>query len=231
MKEDVLLEQIIIRRKTTRSFSGEYPAKADIEAVIKAGYYAPYAFIGTPPHGRKGLRKFFVLEKNSPVRNRTHAILAADALEAAGCTGTEAQRKMMEEDEKKLGYRLPAEVYRQIHMLSRHMADSRGHFLHFKEVPYFIIMAEKERMSPASSIIRQSLAHCMQNMWLAATAKNLAFQPISRVGKLGGHKEFCSMLGIRPHEYQLDGCVIGIPAKERARCVTPFDAGESIVWL
>jgi len=146
-------------RKTTRSFSGEYPARTDIEAVIKADFYAPYAFIGTPPNGRKGLRKFFVLEKNSPARKAVHSILQSEALEAARHMETEAQiEKMRNSDGIKLG-----------------------------------------------------------------------FQPISMTERLGGHKEFCSILGIKPYEYQLDGCVTGFPAKKRTRSIMPFKANESII--
>lgn len=58
---------------------------------------------------------------------------------------------------------------------------------------------------------KQTIAHAMQNMWLSATAQGLGFQPISTTGIMSKNKEFMQLLGLNPGDYELDGCVIGVP--------------------
>ncbi len=57
----------------------------------------------------------------------------------------------------------------------------------------------------------QSLAHCMQNMWLKSTALGLGFQLLSITAQMAEDKEFCDLLKIQSGEFALDGCLIGYP--------------------
>jgi len=59
--------------------------------------------------------------------------------------------------------------------------------------PYFIIVAEKKGFS---MVEQQSLAHCLENMWLKATALGLGFQLVSATAQMDDNPEFCALLGI-----------------------------------
>jgi nitroreductase len=84
--------------------------------------------------------------------------------------------------------------------------------------PYFIVVAEKKGF-PA--VEQQSLAHCMENMWLKATAIDLGFHLVFATAQMGDNPEFCAMLGINPGEWALMGCAIGYPAEELAPSIRP----------
>jgi nitroreductase len=72
--------------------------------------------------------------------------------------------------------------------------------------PYFVIVTEKEGIPPVAP---QSLAHCLENMWLKATVLGLGFRIMSIVADLSKDSEFCELVGIKPGEYATNGCVIG----------------------
>ena len=59
----------------------------------------------------------------------------------------------------------------------------------------------------------QSIAHCLQNMWLKATALGLGFQLVSATEQISLNEEFCKLLGIPPKKYGINGCLIGYPQK------------------
>ena len=58
---------------------------------------------------------------------------------------------------------------------------------------------------------KQTIAHAMQNMWLSATVQGLGFQLVSQTVMMSKNKEFMQLLGLKPGDYELDGCVIGMP--------------------
>ncbi len=57
--------------------------------------------------------------------------------------------------------------------------------------PYFIIIAEKKGFL---RVEQQSLAHCLENMWLKATALDLGFQLVFATAQLPENPSFCAML-------------------------------------
>src|SRR5664280_1998331 len=59
--------------------------------------------------------------------------------------------------------------------------------------PYFIIVAEKKGF-PA--VEQQALAHCLENMWLKATALGLGFQLVSITAQMTDNPAFCKILDI-----------------------------------
>ncbi len=73
--------------------------------------------------------------------------------------------------------------------------------------PYYIVVAE--RKGTASD---KSLSHCMQNMWLKATALGLGFHLLTITGAMAEDKEFCDLLSIPYGQYALDGCGVGYPS-------------------
>jgi len=75
-----------------------------------------------------------------------------------------------------------------------------------------------------------ALAHCLQNMWLKATALGLGFQLLTLTEEMTGNREFCELIGIPFGEYVLDGCLIGYPdAPASASKRPPLD--EMTKWL
>ncbi|MGZ4847209.1 MAG: nitroreductase family protein [Halobacteriota archaeon] len=77
---------------------------------------------------------------------------------------------------------------------------------------------------------QQSLAHCLQNMWLKATAPGLGFQLVSVTAQMGQDKEFCSMLGVPDGEFGTNGCAIGYPVK-RLQPVERSNARDVTTWI
>ena len=77
--------------------------------------------------------------------------------------------------------------------------------------PYFIVVAERKGFPPVE---QQSLAHCLQNMWLKATALDLGFHLVSATAEMAKDKEFCDLLGIPFREFEINGCAVGYPSKQ-----------------
>ena len=73
---------------------------------------------------------------------------------------------------------------------------------------FYIVVAVKKGFP---SMEKQTIAHAMQNMWLSATAQGLGFQLVSQTGLMSKNKKFMQLLGVKPGDYELDGCIIGIP--------------------
>jgi nitroreductase len=93
--------------------------------------------------------------------------------------------------------------------------------------PYFIVVAEKKGF-PA--VEQQSLAHCLETMWLKATALGLGFQLVSATAQMDDNPEFCAVLGISPGEWALNGCAIGYPTEELPPSIRP-PVEEVTCWL
>ena len=74
------------------------------------------------------------------------------------------------------------------------------------KAPYYIVVAEQKGIPPVE---QRSLAHCMENMWLKATALGLGFQLLSITAQMAEDKGFCDLIDIPYGEFALDGCLIG----------------------
>jgi nitroreductase len=84
--------------------------------------------------------------------------------------------------------------------------------------PYYIVVAERKGFPP---VALQSLAHCMENMWLKATALELGFQMVSITSEMAHNHEFCKILGINPNEWEMMGCAIGFPQEMLSPSIRP----------
>ena len=84
--------------------------------------------------------------------------------------------------------------------------------------PYYLIVAERKGYPPVEL---QSLAHCMENMWLKATALDLGFQLVSITSQMSANPAFCKILGIPAGEWELMGCAIGYPQDELSPSIRP----------
>ena len=98
------------------------------------------------------------------------------------------------------------------------MIRTRGMVPGIGTAPYYLIVAERKGFPPVEL---QSLAHCMENMWLKATALDLGFQLVSVTSQMSSNPEFCKILGIPVGEWELMGCAVGYPLDELSPSIRP----------
>ena len=77
--------------------------------------------------------------------------------------------------------------------------------------PYFVIVAELRGVPPVEM---ESIAHCLENMWLKATELDLGFGIVSLTSQMAEDDEFLKLLDIPKGKYAINGCAIGYPAKK-----------------
>ena len=93
--------------------------------------------------------------------------------------------------------------------------------------PYYIVVAERKGFPPVEL---QSLAHCLENMWLKATALGLGFQIVSVTSQMSSDVAFCKILGMPAGDWELMGCAVGYPADELSPSIRP-PVEDVTVWL
>ena len=77
--------------------------------------------------------------------------------------------------------------------------------------PWHLTHRRSDRIPPVE---QQSLAHCLQNMWLKATELGLGFHLVSMTAEMIENDEFCEILQINSADYAVNGCAIGFPVSE-----------------
>jgi nitroreductase len=92
--------------------------------------------------------------------------------------------------------------------------------------PFYIVAAEKKGFPPVE---QQSLAHCMENMWLKATALGLGFQIVSVTAQMADNPGFCRVLGLECGKWGLMGCATGYPAEALSPSIRP-SVREVTAW-
>jgi nitroreductase len=204
----VMLDEIMHARHTVRAFSPEKLKKEDVDQIIEAGLIAPFASL--PLAGKIDIKKFFVVQGDSPVKEKMKNIIAGKFPAYA------------DDIEKSTG---PTPFSRMLKEGGPNMAKA------LLDKPCIIIAGERWGV-PA--IAPESLSFCQENMWLKATTLKIGFQLISAVSgmKLGNDKEFCQLLGIKPGEYYLDGIALGYPAANFKPAPVKYpDLESSVKWL
>ncbi len=161
-----------------------------------------------------GFRRFVVIRRDTP------AMAQADALITAWATELLAE----------LSARLAADpVQRDANQgwVKRLELISRNGLLIAGGVPWYAIVAEARGIPPVE---QEALAHCLENMWLQATALGLGFRLLSITAMLGDDPAFCSLLGLMPGAYGLNGCALGYPEHPLPPATRP-DVSEVTRWL
>ncbi len=201
-----VLDDIILRRRSCRTFSSEIPPEDLVRQIIGAGMRAPYAALAVA--GRDDFRRFFVMRSVGETMRRINEVIQRHIQQMAkGLETKAAADPSFAEATKALRSRLQAGL-----RLSS---------------PWFIVVAEPRGFPPVAP---QSIAHCVQNMWLKATALGLGMQLVSVLEAMGDNPEVCNLLGIPPGKYALNGCAIGYPAESLPRSERP-DAEKFTTWL
>ena len=204
-QKNMHLDQILAERRSYRMFREEFPSTDMIRRIIHAGLLAPFAAAAVG-NSKDYFRRFFVIKNGSP------GMAAASPLVMA-----EVQRMsetLHEQMKTNIGLRGQAIGFAQRLALIR----KRGIVPGIGTAPFYIVVAERKGYPPVEL---QSLAHCMENMWLKATALGLGFQLVSISSEMSKNPEFCRILGINAGEWELMGCAIGYPHDELSPSIRP----------
>lgn len=199
------LDQIVAERRTHRKFSAESPADDDIKGIIRAGLHAPFAAAALG-NSQDYFRKFFVMKRGSP------------SLETAKTLALAEITRMAEGLEKEMTKNPPLREKAGSFAKRLAMYQKSGIVPGFGTAPCFIVVAERRGYPPVEL---QSLAYCMENMWLKATALGLGFQLVSLTTQFAENPDFCAMLGVTPGVWDFTGCAIGYPADELSPSIRP----------
>jgi nitroreductase len=204
-QRNVCLDQILAERRSHRVFLPGIPPEDDIRRILHAGLLAPFAAaaVGSPADY---FRRFFVLRRGS--KSLDAAIPLVRARMVAMAEGLDAEMK------KNPGLRAQAASFadRLAWMRKAGVVPGVG------TAPYYIVVAERRGFPPVEL---QSLAHCMENMWLKATALELGFQIVSITSQMSSDPAFCDLLGIPAGKYELMGCAVGYAADELSPSIRP----------
>jgi nitroreductase len=202
----VVLDEIINARRTYRMFRPDAPPKDHISGIIQAGLAAPFAAATIGGKGNEYFRQFFVFSRES----RGLAIAGGLLMQKVHMMAGDIENKMKHNHE----FRSMAEPFsKRLEMIRK-----AGVIPGVETAPWYIVVAEKKGFPPVE---QQSLAHCLENMWLKATALNLGFQLVSVTGQMGSDPEFCRLLGIRPDVFELNGCAVGYYHEELSPSTRP----------
>jgi nitroreductase len=194
-QKNVTLDQILADRRSYRMFRPEFPAEDSIRRIIHAGLLAPFAAAAVG-NSTDYFRRFFVMKKGSESMKKASPLVMAEI------------RRLSEslERDMKDNPRLQKHAIGFVRRLA--MIKKQGIVPGVGTAPYYIVVAERRGFPPVEL---QSLAHCLENMWLKATALELGFQIVSITSAMAQNPEFCTILGIDPGDWELMGCAIGFP--------------------
>jgi len=213
-QQNIILDKILVERRSHRQFKQEFPPEEDISGIIRSGLHAPFAAAavgGTEDY----FRRFFVLKKGSK------SLRAAASLIFEEVMATASNLELATENDPEI--RTQASGFANRLTMIKKMGQVPG----VGTAPYFIVVAERKGFPPVE---QQALAHCLENMWLKATALGLGFQLVSITAQMADNPAFCTLLGIPSGEWALMGCAIGYPVKELPPSIRP-SADEVTRWL
>jgi len=187
------LSAIIHARRSIRSFTNAVPPIEGMNEILQSAIFAPFGrATDLPP---EDIRKIFVFTQGTEKINLARELLLGEIRRVAHKVNITLL--LFPFLRKKLGL-----------FSKRISAAAENGIPGLSEGAFFVVVAVKKGF-PAME--KQTIAHAMQNMWLSATAQGLGFQLVSMTGIMSKNKEFMHLLGLKPGDYELDGCVIGVP--------------------
>ena len=191
-----VFDKIIKSRRTVRFFKDEFPSKEDIEDILEAGMLAPYAAQAVGEN--EDFRLFYVFKNGGKSME-----IARDLMHKKAKEGLEHFRNMVAE--KPFLKEKVQSFMGKLQMIVDHGVLGVG------TAPYFVIVAELRGVPPVE---QESIAHCLENMWLKATELELGFGLVSLTSQMAEDEEFLKLLDIPKGKYGINGCAIGYPAKQ-----------------
>jgi nitroreductase len=214
IQKNVYLDQVLAERRSHRQFRPGFCSEEEIRRILHAGLLAPFAAAAVG-NSHDYFRRFFVMRKGSESMN------AAIPLVMRQIQKLSADLEQVMQKDPSLRVKAAGFVRR----LS--MIQSGGVIPGIGTAPYYIVVAERRGYPPVEL---QSLAHCLENMWLKATALGLGFQLVSVTSQMSSDPAFCALLGIPPGEWELMGCAVGYPADELSPSIRPL-VEDVTAWL
>lgn len=223
------LESIIKSRSTQRKFSRTHlPTKENLEQIIEAGIYAPFPALGT--NRRKNPRQFVVLKNGKPEWIELISSITKISNRVLKFTQKQTFLRLINLLTPKT-YRVDNRILRESEKYARMLAQLRGDFAYFETAPFWVIIAERRHMPfMLTKIARQSMGHCLQNIWLKATELGMIVQPMSFIYKVQNNKRVCQMLGLRGRNWEMDSFLVGFPEKGLRQTRRAFNMDEDIFW-
>jgi nitroreductase len=213
-QKNAILDEILATRRSYRMFLPTIPPEDAIRRIIHAGLLAPFAAAAVG-NSHDYFRRFFI------IRNGSASMAAVRPIVFNSATIMAAELDHAMEANPKL--RAQAASFAERLTIIKKMGTVPG----VGTAPYYIVIAEKKGFPPVG---QQSLAHCLENMWLKAVALGLGFQLVSITSQMSEHAEFCRTLGITPGEWELAGCAVGYPKDELSPAIRPV-VDDVTVWL
>lgn len=213
-QKNVFLDQVLAERRSHRLFRPDFCSEDEIRRILHAGLLAPFAAAAVG-NSHDYFRRFFVMRKGSASMNAAIPLVMRQ-VDKMSADLEEAMRKDPLLRAKAAGF---------VHRLS--MIKSAGVIPGIGTAPYYIVVAERKGFPPVEL---QSLAHCLENMWLKATALGLGFQLVSVTSQMSSDTAFSALLGIKPGEWELMGCAVGYPADDLSPSIRP-PVEDVTVWL
>ena len=205
------LEAIMASRRTVRRFMPQAPPRDLVERVVRAGLLAPYSGLGVT---REDFRRVVVVSRDSTVMTQATLLLK----QSIRATRQRLEQEMQHDSQ----VRSRGQAYLKVLQMAE-----KGEAPILAKAPYYLVVAE-ERAIP--HVEHCSLAHCLQNMWLEATALGLGFQLVTATQGMSEDRKFCELLGLPAGVYVLDGCLLGYAA-ETPKPVKRPDPSQVITWL
>jgi nitroreductase len=213
-QNNAILDEIILGRRTHRKFKEEIPPDDLIVDIIHAGLHAPYAeaAIGNE---KDYFRRFFVIRKTSETMTTLNPLIVGEVLRMI----SELDRAM----EKSEQLRSQATGFMNRLAMIKRMGFVPG----IGTAPFYIVIAEKKGFPPVE---HESLAHCLENMWLKTTALGLGFQLVSITVQMADNEEFCQIMGLQSGKWGFMGCAIGYPVETLSPSLRP-PVKDVTTWL
>jgi len=208
-QKNAILDGIILERRTHRRFKEEIPSDDLIMDIIHAGLHAPFA--GAAVGNEKDFRRFFIIRKNSETMSSLKPLIFGEILRID---------HILEKNEQ-----IRAQATGFMNRLE--MIKKMGFVPGVGTAPFYIVIAEKKGFPPVE---QESLAHCLENMWLKATALGLGFQLVSITAQMADNVEFCRILGLQSGKWGLMGCAIGYPVEKLSPSTRP-SVKDVTTWL
>lgn len=187
------LSEVIRTRRSIRRFTDAVPPAEAMREILQSAIFAPFG--RATDLQPKDIRKIFVFSQDSESSNIARELLLGQIRRVA--------RKV------NLLLLLCPFLRKKMGTFSKRIsALAENGIPGLTEGAFYIVVAVKKGFP---SMEKQTIAHAMQNMWLSATAQGLGFQLVSQTALLSKDQRFMQLLRLKPGDYELDGCVIGMP--------------------
>jgi nitroreductase len=214
VQKNVYLDQVLADRRSHRVFRPEFCSDDEIRRILHAGLLAPFAAAAVG-NSQDYFRRFFVMRRGSESMNAAIPLVMRQIQKMSADLETGMQKDPA----------LRASAAGFAGRLA--MFQNKGVIPGIGTAPYYIVVAERRGFPPVEL---QSLAHCLENMWLKATALGLGFQIVSVTSQMSLDPGFCAILGLPPGAWELMGCAVGYPADELSPSIRP-PVEDVTLWL